>query len=936
MSKIFVANKLKIRGTTTLSSIALTLILTVSAIMTNMPVVNAHTPALTINTYAYVAATPNPVGLGQYTTIVMWIDKCPPTATGTSGQLWSGYKLTITKPDGTQQIIGPLESGSTGSTWTTFTPDQVGSYSIVFSWPGETATNGTGTPKLSGLPFVGDYFEGSTSEPLTLIVQQQPIQQWQEPPLPTRYWAVPVNAANRGWSTLVSNWLQGSWLVNSFQRWGIAPLSAHVLWSQPITPGLAGGIIDAAWPGIPSDVNDYEGPWAAGAPRQDTPIIMNGRIYYNTPPVSDVAAYGYYCRDLYTGNIVWYKNGTDNGLNNPYSTFSIWGGPYNLGQTYPALTQGWLYHYYSLNGNGILSYLIMTQGTTWYLLDASTGNLRLTLTNVPSFGYAVTDQDGSLLYYSYNTQTGNLLCWNISQSIPPASPTGTDQQLWRAYLGATIDAVNDTSWTSIGPGGTFFTSVGPDDIRPRSGYTMNVTIQTGLPGNIYVLQDDNRVPKMIFGEYVTNAGQGALGAESYAGWTGDFVGAGDTFSAWCATTDEHAVPYSPYPDKTATQNTNLGFGVTLKWYKNYTVPIPGKDYTWVVGGIAGWLNVDYDSQIFTLSCMQTRQMWGYSLATGDLLWGPTQPLPNMDYYNFGSAIYNGVILTSSIRWQVGGSMYAFNATTGKLLWIYNATSIGSESPYGPNYPLTIGAVCNGLVYVYSTEHSPTKPLWRGSYVRCINLTDGTELWKLLDFNMGMGVADGYIVTASQYDNMVYCIGKGPSATTVSASPGVIQLGSSVIITGIVTDQSPGTKNPSQQALYPNGVPAVSDASQEAFMEYLYEQQPVPDHASGVPVTLTAVDSNHNTFNIGTTTSDNTGLFHIAWTPPANGEYTVIASFGGSNSYFASSAETGLAVAAATSSSSTSSSASLDLYIIVATIVIIIAIAIAVIILSRRK
>ncbi len=30
------------------------------------------------------------------------------------------------------------------------------------------------------------------------------------------------------------------------------------------------------WPGIPTNVNDYENPWTAA-------IIMNGKIYYNSP-----------------------------------------------------------------------------------------------------------------------------------------------------------------------------------------------------------------------------------------------------------------------------------------------------------------------------------------------------------------------------------------------------------------------------------------------------------------------------------------------------------------------------------------------------------------------------------------------------------------------------------------------------------------------------
>jgi hypothetical protein len=221
---------------------------------------------------------------------------------------------------------------------------------------------------------------------------------------------------------LPSNWLLGSWLVNNFQDEGTVPLSAHVLWSTPLIPGYPGGIIDGRWPGVPADVNDYESPWSA-------PIIMDGKLYYNAPAVADSSQYGYYCVDMYTGQQLWYKNGTDNGLDNPYTP----GAAITPGQTYVALTQGQLYRYYSMNGMGVLSYLIMVSGSTWYFLDATTGNWMFTLTNVPS-GTAVTDQDGSLLRYSYNANTGNILCWNSSQSIRPKGPTSTNQQQWKPGL----------------------------------------------------------------------------------------------------------------------------------------------------------------------------------------------------------------------------------------------------------------------------------------------------------------------------------------------------------------------------------------------------------------------------------------------------------------------------------------------------------------------
>jgi outer membrane protein assembly factor BamB len=902
------------RSKTMVTAIALFLVLTITATFVALPTANAHTPAWTISTNAYVSAAPNPIGVGQYTTIVVWVDENPPTASGTSGPRWSGYKLDITKPDGSKETIGPFtERSATGSDFVQYTPDQVGTYTIVFSWPGETLANMTGVGiRATGIPYIGDYFEGSTSAPLTLVVQQEPITEWQEPPLPTEFWTTPINGANRGWSTLASNYLKGSWLVNNFQRWGTAPESPHILWTQPITPGLAGGINDAAWPGQPSDVNDYEGPWSS-------PIIMNGKIYYNQPPVSDVASYGYYCLDLYTGEQVWYKNGTDNGLNNPV-TYSTSHGTYLL-TSYLGPTQGWLYHYDSVNGQGILAYLLAVQGSTWYLLDPSTGNYIMTLVNVPS-GTSVTDQDGSLLRYSYNARTGNLLCWNISQSIPPGGPTGTGEQQWRTWPGAIIDAVNDTTWFKLGlnppgvPVGTFYAD--PNDILPRSGYTMNVTIQAGLPGSISVVQDANRVPKMIFGSYI--ASDSVLGASPTA----------DTFSAWIARIDEHVAPYSPFPDKTYTQNNNLGFGVTLLWNKNFTVPVPGHNYTWSISAPDS-----SDNPVFVLSCKQTMQKWGYDAMTGNLLWGPTASEGTFNYYGMGSNAYGDIILSTGYC----GTLYAYNKLTGELLWTYNATTIGRESPYGENYPLSIGAVCDGKVYLYSTEHSPTKPLWRGSYLRCVNLTDGTELWKLLDFNQGMSIADGCIVTSSQYDNNIYCIGQGPSAVTVTASPEVSVHGDSVLIKGMATDISPGAKQIVQASRFPNGVPAVADESMQGWMEYLYEQQALPANAKGVEVTLDAVDPNGNFVHIGTVTSDTSGMFKKAFTPEVPGEYTIIATFAGSKSYYASYAETAISVseaAPATQPPQYPVPADYTLTIVGTGIAIIIAVAIVGLILLRKR
>jgi hypothetical protein len=85
------------------------------------------------------------------------------------------------------------------------------------------------------------------------------------------------------------------------------------------------------------------------------------------------------------------------------------------------------------------------------------------------------------------------------------------------------------------------------------------------------------------------------------------------------------------------------------------------------------------------------------------------------------------------------------------------------------------------------------------------------------------------------------------------------------------------------------------------MEYLHMQYPVDGiwhnlTMTGVPVTLIAIDENDNGVNIGTaTTSAYYGTFEMAWTPPAEGTYRIIASFAGDDSYGSSGASTAVSV-----------------------------------------
>jgi hypothetical protein len=142
-----------------------------------------------------------------------------------------------------------------------------------------------------------------------------------------------------------------------------------------------------------------------------------------------------------------------------------------------------------------------------------------------------------------------------------------------------------------------------------------------------------------------------------------------------------------------------------------------------------------------------------------------------------------------------------------------------------------------------------------------------------------------------YDGKLYDIGRGPSATTVSAPENVQPLNSPVLIKGTVTDQSIGAI----------GTPAISDSSMTPWMEYLYMQKPKPTNATGVQVTLTTLDPNNNIETIGTVTSDTNGNYGISWTPPVPGLYKITATFSGTNSYWGSDSTTYLIVGAAATS-----------------------------------
>ena len=116
----------------------------------------------------------------------------------------------------------------------------------------------------------------------------------------------------------------------------------------------------------------------------------------------------------------------------------------------------------------------------------------------------------------------------------------------------------------------------------------------------------------------------------------------------------------------------------------------------------------------------------------------------------------------------------------------------------------------------------------------------------------------------------------------------------------------------------------------------------PTNATGVKVTLTAVDPDGNIVPVGTTTSVINDNYGITYTPQVPGQYQIIANFAGSKAYGPSSATTYLSIAENTATTNPAPTATppltANMYLIPATIGIVVAIAIAtiVIVLALRK
>jgi hypothetical protein len=379
-------NKRKIFGHKALCAAVLTLMMAISTGIAAVPMSSAQT-LLDHNTYIYVVAAPNPIGLGETTYITYFLPNVPPAQLPVSAPrfgVWNGITVSITKPDGKTENMTNLSSSYAAAGTIAYTPTQKGSYIIVASFAGQTIASGSSK---------GQYYEPSTSPPTTLNVTDTPTPPPISYPLPSNYWTFPIEAQNQRWNIYSGNWLAGNFPNSSMSQawnpWTEGPYSAHIMWAKEwVTGGLVGGNNEAKQYG--------QGRWPGGGNQYFTPFIANGILYANLPEYYLTSTggtnqiSGFEAIDLATGEVIWKNTAND----------SI------------AFMQ--VLNYYSTMMSGSWSYLWSTQaGTTWRMYDTLTGNLVQTITNVPTGGRVTFGPSGELCVYFISGSPRNWLAmWN--------------------------------------------------------------------------------------------------------------------------------------------------------------------------------------------------------------------------------------------------------------------------------------------------------------------------------------------------------------------------------------------------------------------------------------------------------------------------------------------------------------------------------------------
>ncbi len=825
-----------------------------------------------IQSTAFLSMSPNPIGLNQQLLVNMWL-----TFPSAENRFCADYTLDIRKPDGTTDQIVTQSYVADGTSYLIYNVDQTGTWQFKFTFPGEFFPAGLyQNGKLGNSSYTTDgnviiSAAGATTSIGTGQYTNYTYSEYYKP-------------ASTDWQNVT---VQDAMVMS----WSSALPSGY--WTRPISPN------NREWWAVsgnyPWEYMQIGGQWSV-ADRYYGPFI--------TAPNSP--------------HIVWKRTTSMSGLiGGETGQYSIIGGTSTqstpsviyMGRAYTTVTK-------SLNGGPAQTYA--------ECYDIRTGEVYYDI-----LAFSTSQPSGTGITPTHITY------WDPTASTVPG-------EIADATFTVELNTIMNTG-TNAAPNWRLF------KINPLTGaVTANVSIPTF------------RYPEMMFsnGFYLSYDYTGAANTAAERGtlynWSSQ--GSGNNFTARIQKQVNVTIPhskrayapsdiygflgaYDPEAGITVIQSRFLygnvyGYelvGVNLDTAQvlwNYSSP--ASEMTSAYRPTNGWARHGrYIAQ------MELGVIKAWDIRTGAVLWELQIPdYPWGEFWMYDRAAYDNLLLSPGYT-----GLWAINEEDGSVAWHYADPAIPFETPYTSNGTSTYSVqdirVIDGKVYLTDNEHTPSQPATRGWGLICLNVTNGDFLWKLNGGNfVGGAAADGYLTASSTYMGQMITMGKGLSATTVSAPSTQITAGQKAMITGTVLDQSPAQP----------GTPCVSDESMGTWMDYLHFQLPIDGifhnlTITGVPVSIDAVDPNGNAMHLGDTVSDMSGTFSFAWQPTVAGEYKITATFMGSESYGSSYAQTAAivadAVAAPSDEPTNITMPPFELYIAGSTVAIIVAIVVVGLLLRKR-
>jgi outer membrane protein assembly factor BamB len=732
----FDRNRKERKAKTVFATIALIFVLSISSMLVaSVQFVSAAKANMTLN----VEIQNDPIGVNQPERFSVRFSPAIPTPTGQ--QMPATAELT--KPDGSKVNLGPFNSPKVlGVGYTNvyllfdYSPDQVGTWNLKFSWNGDDTTN-----------------PGSTE--ITFTVQSAPVDIVRKDSI--AYLTYRPNPIGVGQSLLVAAWvtpretLPGDTFKGfmfTFTKPDGTTASIGPLESFPdgttyfeYTPDQVGQwTVEFDFPG-----DTYTAPCNTG--KQTLTVQQNPIPGY---PQATLPA-GTWTFPVTPENKEWAN------IIGPYlqPTGGTGLGPDGTGSRYNAYSQG-----------------------------PNTAHILWKIPPVAGVAGVVGGQFGMLANYGKTSASVNVVMagkgYYSASNVIHCVDIQTGEELWTAPGSYNFGAITGTSGINLQPE---LVSISSSRIMKYDALTGAVTLNmSGLGGVISYLANDGMYA------YIAQRDVSAdpLWGQYYLIKL-DFTGTGTDLASRiiynvtypfntndcgiCLNGDALTMIHFHIYGNSGGVNTTTGevlWSKPIQW-------ISAKPET--VGSQNGVMFYPVDGRVWKAVDMKT----------GSEVWTSEQAYyPWGDFWAYGQADAYGMLYALSY-----GGVYAFDANTGKIVWHYANVDPYGETAYG-QWPFGSAdpIVADGKVYAPATEHSPAF-YYKGWKLYTLDAYNGNLLWNILGYYSVNAIAEGVLQATNAYDGYAYAFGKGPTMTTVSTSSQVASKGNSILISGTVLDASAG-------------------------------------------------------------------------------------------------------------------------------------------------